>query len=111
MEGSRSEGRSGGLASRRARFGARYEGHDIEVVVEGSGDAADRTTVLLDGRPVEPPELAVTGHDLALTTGEGIEVRLRVDGRAFDVLMGVRLRRADGYWIDLRERSGDEGPG
>jgi hypothetical protein len=95
-----------------ARYGIRYEGYDVEVVVGGEGElAADRVRVLLDGVPVDRSGLSTRAHDVALRTPDGVELRLHVGGREPGVLARVRLRRPDGYWVDLRERPAHERPG
>lgn len=104
MDSSHREGSAGTTATRVARYGVRYEGHDIEVRMRAGDVDAERVAVLLDGEPVAPGAATRRSHDIALDTDDGVEIRLHVGGRALDSLVRVRLRRPDGYWIDLRER-------
>lgn len=91
---------------RVARYGVRYEGHDIEVRVRAGDVDAERVDVVLDGEPVAPEATTRRSHDIAFETDDGFEIRLHVGGRQLGTLVRVRMRRPDGYWIDLRERHG-----
>lgn len=94
----------GAGAATAARYGIRFAGHDIEVRLPGDRIALDAATVLLDGEPVDPARLTVRSRDVGLETADGVEIRLHLAGRANDVLSRVRLRRPDGYWVDLEPR-------
>lgn len=103
MESSRTNAGPEALA-RVARYGVRYEGHDIEVRVRDGDVDAEHVVVAVDGAPVDPGRTTRRSHDIAFDTDDGVEIRLHVGGRALDQLVRVRLRRPDGYWVDLRER-------
>lgn len=89
-----------------ARFGIRYAGHDIEVRLAAGDAAADRLDVVVDGREVDPAAIRARDRDVGFDTEDGVEIRLHVGGREIDRLARVRLRRPDGYWIDLEPREG-----
>lgn len=92
-----------------ARFGIRYEGHDIEVRLAAGETAVDRLGVVVDGRDVDPGSISARNHDVGFETADGVEIRLHVAGREIDRLARVRLRRPDGYWVDLRPRGEETG--
>jgi hypothetical protein len=108
MSTRRSAGGSTSGTAPVARYGIEYAGHEIEVRVDGDDLSADRVRVLVDGTPVDRDRLTVRSHDVGLVTDDGVEIRLHVGGRVLDRLVRVRLRRPDGYWIDLEAL---EGPG
>lgn len=87
-----------------ARYGISFGGHDIEVRLAGDEVAPESATVLVDGEEVDPGTVRTRSRDVSLETTDGVEIRLHLAGRAHDVLSRVRLRRPDGYWVDLEPR-------
>lgn len=93
-----------------ARYGIRFEGHDIEVRLPADQGGGADATVLIDGEAIDPARITARSRDVSLETADGVEVRLHLAARAQDVLSRVRLRRRDGYWVDLQPRRAADHP-
>jgi len=92
------------LGYRTKRYGATYDGHDVELEFDKRRVVLNEARLVVDGEVVDKAKIFYGDKNLTATAQDGTEIVVAVDSGMVGELTRAQLRRADGSWIDLEER-------
>lgn len=92
-----------GLSTKR--YGATHDGHEVELEFDKSRVVLNEARLLVDGVVVDSEKIFYGDKELTATAADGSQIVVSVDSGMMGELTRAQLRRADGSWVDLTERT------
>ena len=86
-------------------YGAELDGHDVALEFDKSLVVINRARLFVDSREVDSTKAWYGDKRLEATTDDGVEIVVEVDSGMVGELTRAQLRRPDGSWVDMDERS------
>ena len=86
------------------RYGIVHDGHDVELEFDKRLLVLNQARLSVDGLVVDSARIVYGERELTAALPDGRVVVVQVDSGMVGELTRAQLRRADGSWLDLRER-------
>ena len=87
------------------RYGVVHDGHDVELEFDKHRVVINEALLHVDGEIVDRKKIFYGDKELTAKAPDGTDILVKVDSGMVGELTRAQLRRRDGSWIDLEERS------